>query len=433
MFLPLAEMSCPAQTTVALTSIDPVSPAAEQLPAAKETKSRTPSGKSPNKTALVLFRLFLALPGPMFLLFTGTQYSRRDQVAGWTGSFTKLYAGQILGILVWAASTAPLMISLLLAQINNTDDANKPKAHPVCASWSGCQVVIRFWTWPRSLELALWLVSFYGYFTLYFLEQLDLYVFGLFFGSLCAVTLLYTFTIVVPSIKKYQEEKYKSFVRSQAVRVGIITMIMACVATYALTAMLRVPIERKILSVFVELSLSGIACADQAAFVSAFEASAANASCPAVPHCGYATYEDLCQAVQYAPMVQALGGDIIDVNIFLGLSWFAISLVIFGTGRASADNGHEHLLSRHMLVAMVLFLVTLIMTLFSFMRLLIIVQRLSEPRPAAYFDRTDLMNEYELPLSCYGQCATILFYSRYVLYFLIALSLIHISEPTRPY
>ena len=440
-------MSCTAQTTVALTSIDPVSPAAEQLPAAKETKSRTPSGKSPNKTALVLFRLFLALPGPMFLLFTGTQYSRRDQVAGWTGSFTKLYAGQILGILVWAASTAPLMISLLLAQIHDTDDANKqkdlaqindtdhankPKAHPERFwTWPRSKDLAHIndankqkdhvWTWPRSLELALWLVSFYGYFTLYFLEQLDLYVFGLFFGSLCAVTLLYTFTIVVRSIKKYQE-KYKSFVRSQAVRVGIITMIMACVATYALTAMLRVPIERKILSVFVELSLSGIACADQAAFVSAFEASAANASCPAVPHCGYATYEDLCQAVQYAPMVQALGGDIIDVNIFLGLSWFAISLVIFGTGRASADNGYEHLLSRHMLVAMVLFLVTLIMTLYSFLRLLIIVQRLSVPRPAAYFDRTDLMNKYELPLTCYGECAFILFYSRYVLYFLIALA-----------
>jgi hypothetical protein len=141
-----------------------------------------------------------------------------------------------------------------------------------------------------------------------------------------------------------------------------------------------------------------------------------------VPHCAYATYEDLCQAVQYAPMVQILANDLIDVNIFLGLSWFAFSLVIFGTGRASADNGYEHLLSRHMLVAMALFLVTLILTLYSFVRLFIIVQRLSVPRPAAYFDRTDLMNKYELPLSCYGECATILFYSRYVLYFLIALA-----------
>jgi len=304
------------------------------------------------------------------------------------------------------------LLSLLLAQINDTDDANKPKAHPE-----------RFWTWPRSLELALYLVSIYGYFALYYVDQLNLYVFALFFGNFWAVVVFYSLTSILRSIKKYQKEKYKSFVRSQAVRVGIITMIMACVATYALTAMLRVPIEATEMDVFVELSLNGIACADQAAFLSAFEASAANASCPAVPHCGYATYEDLCQAVQYAPMVQALGGDVVDVNVFIFAIWFLISLFIFGTGRASADDGYEHLLSRHMLVAMGLTLVTLIMMLYSFVRLLIIVQRLSVPRPAAYFDRTDLMNKYELPLTCYGNCIPIFFYSRYVLYFLIVLAI----------
>ncbi|KOO21952.1 trafficking protein particle complex 8 [Chrysochromulina tobinii] len=68
-------------------------------------------------------------------------------------------------------------------------------------------------------------------------------------------------------------------------------------------------------------------------------------------------------------------------------------------------------------------LVTLIMMLYSFVRLLIIVQRLSVPRPAAYFDRTDLMNKYELPLTCYGNCIPIFFYSRYVLYFLIVLAI----------
>jgi hypothetical protein len=205
-----------------------------------------PSRKWPNKArrALVLFRLFLALPGPMFLLFAGTQYSRRDQVAGWTGSSTKLYAVQILGILVWTASTPPLMLSLLLAQIHDTDDANKQK-----------DLTKHVWTWPRLLELALYLVSIYGYFALFFREQLDLYMFVFFFGNFCAVIVFYTFTIVVRSIKIYQE-KYESFVRSQAVRVGIITMIMVCVATYALTAMLRVPIERSLLNVFVELSIT---------------------------------------------------------------------------------------------------------------------------------------------------------------------------------
>ena len=352
---PFRPYYCTTQTRVPAPSIMSWCPWSSYRPLA--------SGESPNNRralALSVFRLFLALPGPMFLLFAGTQYSRRDQVAGWTGSSTKLYAVQILGILVWTASTPPLMLSLLLAQIHDTDDANKQK-----------DLTKHVWTWPRLLELALYLVSIYGYFALFFREQLDLYMFVFFFGNFCAVIVFYTFTIVVRSIKIYQE-KYESFVRSQAVRVGIITMIMVCVATYALTAMLRVPIERSLLNVFVELSINGIACEDQAAFVSAFKASAANASCPAVPHCAYATYEDLCQAVQYAPMVQILANDLIDVNIFLGLSWFAFSLVIFGTGRASADNGYEHLLSRHMLVAMVLFLVTLILTLYSFMRLLIL-------------------------------------------------------------
>ena len=410
-----SEMSRRAQAPVlpsALTSIDPVPPATERMPAAKETKRRTPSGKWPDKTrqTFVLFRLFLALPAPMFLLFTGTQYSRRDQVAGWTGSFTELSAGQTLGILVWAASTPPLFLSLLLAQVNDSDDASKQNA-----------LTERVWTWPMSLEFALYLVSIYGYFAFYFREQLDFYVFGWFFGNIWAVVVFYSFTIVLRSIKKYQE-KYKSFVLSQAVRVGIITMIMACVATYALTAMQRVPIEATLLNVFVELSLNGIACEDQAAFVSAFEASAANASCPAVPNCGYVTYEDLCQAVQYAPMVQVLGSDVIDVNVFIFASWFLISLFIFGTGRASADDGYEHLLAPHILVAMVLGLASLILTLFSFMRLLIIVQRLSVPRPAAYFDRTDLMNKYELPLTCYGECAPFLLYGKFALYFLFVLA-----------
>eukprot|EP00900_Chrysochromulina_parva_P012971 jgi/Chrpa1/21675/Chrysochromulina_OHIO_Genome00011508-RA len=187
--------------------------------------------------------------------------------------------------------------------------------------------------------------------------------------------------------------------------------------------MLRVPIEGTLLNVFVELSLNGIACADQAAFVSAFEASAANASCPAVPNCGYATYEGLCQAVQYAPMVRAVKEDLIDVNLFIFFSWVTISILILGTGRARASDGYSHLLSRHMLVAMVLGLVSLMLTLFSFMRLLLIGLRLSAPRPAAYFDQTDLMKTYELPLFCYGECGAIRFWVKLVLYLLILFAL----------
>ena len=335
----------------------------------------------------------------MFLLFTGNQYSRRDKFAGWTGSFTELDAGLALSLQVGFASTAALGLSFLLAQIDMS---------VLC-------------TWPTAFEFALCFFTALAYILLYYRDRWE-YVFGWCIFSF--LVFLYVFLMGVRAVKRYQGRKYKSFVLSQAARVGINTMIQACVTTYALTAMLRVPIEGTLLNVFVELSLNGIACADQAAFVSAFEASAANASCPAVPNCGYATYEGLCQAVQYAPMVRAVKEDLIDVNLFILFSWVTISILILGTGRARAnDDGYSHLLSRHMLVAMVLGLVSLILTLFSFMRLLLIGLRLSAPRPAAYFDQTDLMKTYELPLFCYGECGAIRFWVKLVLYLLILFAL----------
>jgi hypothetical protein len=378
------------------------------MPAAKKTVIRSPSGKWPDKTrqAFALFRLFLALPMPMFLLFTGIQYSRRDQFAGWTGSFTELQAGLALCIEVWFSGTAVYVISLLSAQIDNTGEA----------------LTMRVWTWPRALEFALYLFPVYTYFFLYRDRWIE-YIYGMIIANFWLFVFLYFATKVVRAVKGYQGRKYKSFVLKQAARVGINTMIQACVTTFALSAMLRVPIKGNLLIVFDDLSRSGIACADQAAFLSAFEASAANASCPALPNCGYATYEDLCQAVQYAPMVRAIHEDLLEVNLFINVSWAVISILILGTGRARANDGYSHLLSRHMLVAMVIGLVSLIVTLFSFMRLLLIGLRLSAPRPAAYFDRTDLMNKYELPLSCYGECVDVKFYCSLLLYLLILLAL----------
>ena len=323
-------------TPAAPTSL---APATEPFPADKksdrdrgstvDSESGSPSGKWPNK-AFALFRLLLALPGPMFLLFTGTQYSRRDQFAGWTGAFTELGAGYTLGVQVLLASVPPSTLSLLLAQIDNTGD----------------DLTTSVWTWPRALEVALFLVSISAYLALYYIERLNLFAFGLFLAFVAIGAFLYFATLVLRDVKEYQKlENYKSFVRSQAARAGIITMIMVCVTTFALSAMLRVPIKATLLNVFVELSLNGIACADQAAFVSAFEASPANASCPALPNCGYATYEDLCQAVQYAPMVRALTDDTFDVNLFILASWLIISILILGTGRARANDGYSHLLS----------------------------------------------------------------------------------------
>jgi hypothetical protein len=76
-----AQGQAPVLVPSALTSIDPVPPATERMPAVKETKRRTPSGKWPDKIrqTFVLFRLFLALPAPMFLLFTGTHEVRENR------------------------------------------------------------------------------------------------------------------------------------------------------------------------------------------------------------------------------------------------------------------------------------------------------------------------------------------------------------------
>ena len=385
-----------------------------------KTVSRAPSGKWHSKTwqVFALFRFLMALPGPIFLLFTITQYSRRDSFSGWTGSFTEIEAGKTLAYQVWYASTPVYLLSLLLAKIDETTNAAKPEAHTANT---------RVWTRPRALEAASYLVCIWAYFLLYYRDHLglrpDTYAFIWVFANCWFAVMLYFVTIVVRAIKKHQGLKYKSFVLSQASRIGIQTMLIACVTTYALSAMLRVPITGPLLPVFDDLSRHGIACADQAAFLSAFEASAANASCPALPYCGYATYEDLCQAVQYAPMVKGLQDDLNDVHIFIFISWAIVPFSIFGTGRARADDGYSHLLSRHMLVAMVLGVVQLIATLFSFMRLIIVVIRLSVPRPAAYFDRTDVMTKYELPLTCYGECGSIKVWSKYVLYGLILFTL----------
>ena len=100
-------------------------------------------------------------------------------------------------------------------------------------------------------------------------------------------------------------------------------------------------------------------------------------------------------------MLRAVGIDVFKVLLFSCLAWLFISLLVFGTGRASPTNGYAHLLSRHMIVAMVLGLAQLVSALYSFVRLLLLVPLLRLPRPAAYFDRTDLMAR-ELPLYFYG-------------------------------
>eukprot|EP00900_Chrysochromulina_parva_P017456 jgi/Chrpa1/25711/Chrysochromulina_OHIO_Genome00027899-RA len=181
-------------------------------------------------------------------------------------------------------------LSILSAKIDDDDYADKKKAN-----------TMGIWTPLRAVEAASYLFSIWAYFMFYYRDhwgfRFDTYAFTFFFANGWFVFVIYLLTKVVRAIKTSKGLKFKSFVLSQISRIGIQTILMACLTTYTLSAMLRVPITAPLLPVFEKLSLRGITCADPAAFLSAFEASAANASCPALPYCGYDTYEDLCQAV----------------------------------------------------------------------------------------------------------------------------------------
>eukprot|EP00900_Chrysochromulina_parva_P018416 jgi/Chrpa1/26576/Chrysochromulina_OHIO_Genome00013222-RA len=244
-------------------------------------------------------------------------------------------------------------------------------------------------------------------------------------GTPIAVLVANMVTNIVRSIIDYQHDQkvpYHSFVNMQAFRLSIHTIFGVGVAAYGMSAMSRVVLTSNLQAHFDDLSLKGIVCTDRVAFWTAFEASAANATCPALPNCGYASFEDLCQAVQYAPMVRAVGVDVSKVLLFNMVAWILISLLVFGTGRATADKNYAQLLSRHVLVAMVLGFAQLVSAFYSFLRLLLLVPLLRLPRPAAYFDRPELMAR-ELPFFLYGSSTDFDFWLAIFVHVLIAIAL----------
>ena len=264
---------------------------------------------------------------------------------------------------------------------------------------------LRIWSWPKAFEAALFWGCLCGYAVLYLAADLiGALIFLAWFGAPVIALILYVTTQIVRSTIDHQDNQkaeYHTFVNLQAVRLGILTVFSICLTVYALSAMSRVIIPYDLVLPFSDLSLSGITCTDRDAFRTAFEASAANASCPVLPACGYESFESLCQAVQYAPMVHAVGVDLLKVLAFNWLAWMLGSLLVFGTGRASASNGYAQLLSKHMLFAIVLALGQLMSACYALMRLLLLVPMLRLPRPAAYFDEKGLITR-ELPLYCYG-------------------------------
>ena len=285
----------------------------------------------------------------------------------------------------------------------------------------------RIWSWPRAFEAFLYFGCIYGYAAIYESNATGwsgvLFIYLI--GTPIAVLVANMVTNIVRSIIDYQYDQkvpYHSFVTMQALRLSIHTIFGVGVAAYGMSAMSRVVLTSNLQAHFDDLSLNGIVCTDRGAFWTAFEASAANASCPALPNCGYASFEDLCQAVQYAPMVRAVGVDVSKVLLFNMVAWILISLLVFGTGRATADRNYAQLLSRHVLVAMVLGFAQLVSAFYSFLRLLLLVPLLRLPRPAAYFDRPELMAR-ELPFFLYGRATDFDFWLAIFVHVLIAIAL----------
>ena len=389
-------------------------------------------------------------------MFSAIQYKQVDTVtAGWglSASYTQIKTGRTFAVVVVLITIPLWMFSLLVAQmqkeLNKSDETPAPAPIAAAAPSPAPAVAVaaaptaqvakrkqtpiwkyflwdeRIWSWPKAFEAALFFGSSYAYSALYNTYNWPPYV-TLLLASLPVLALiLFTITRILRSIIDYQYDQklnYLSFVNLQASRLSILTIFGASLSIYALSAMSRVVIRYELLDPFAELSLNGIVCADRDAFWTAFEASAANASCPARPNCGYASFEDLCQAVQYSPMVQAVGVDVAKVLLFNFVSWLLVSVLVFGTGRASADKGYAQLLSRHMLVAMVLGFAQLVSAIYSFLRLLLLVPLLRLPRPAAYFDRPDLIVR-ELPFFLYGNSTEFDFWLAVFVHVLIAIAL----------
>ena len=371
---------------------------------------------------LKLARVLLALPNPAYLVFSAIQYGQVDTVtAGWglSASFTQLKTGRTFAVVVVLLAIPIWIFSLLVAQHQKN---GMPAQNNDRAIWTWpwpCSLLVAqhqkngmpakhndraIWTWPMAFETALFFGSSYAYSAIYNTYNWTPYVIILLASLPVLALVLFTITQILRSIVDYQYDQklnYLSFLYLQASRLGILTIFGACLSVYALSAMSRVVIRYELLDPFAELSLNGITCTDRDAFWSAFEASAANTSCAALPNCGYASFEKLCRAVQYAPMVGAVDVDLSKVLVFVIVAWLLISLLVFGTGRANPNDDYAHLLSPHMLVAMVLGLGQTMNTLYAFMRLLLIVPLLRLPRPAAYFDEKGVM-DLELPLYCHG-------------------------------
>ena len=331
-------------------------------------------------------RILLVAPGPAFAIFCliNSFQSEQQRPGGYTGRFVQTRTAHAMARGVWICTLMLIVLCLFVSQLHQS-------------------VGSRVWTTRTVIECGVFDVSVWistgainGKDEVFGIG----YIFGWIVSNSFFVVAALFFAKAVRSIKIYQERhhSYAKFVAGLTVLTLVNCLGCFVVLLCVLGAGTRTMVRYRDIDMFRELSGRGISCSHDA-FLEAFAASSANASCSGVPLCGYARWEDLCLAVQYSPLKEA---SINDAETILGFA--AIMLIVYvsfaGSGRARHS---AYLLSWHLTVAANIGGLLLLNCLFSTARLLITLPQLRQPRSAAYFETVDTMR-YELPFTCYGSC-----------------------------
>ena len=207
----------------------------------------------------------------------------------------RLDGGRFLGCtpvstaaLTWFISTPPILLSPSIASRKATRSTHLD-THEI-------------------VEHGTYLVSIWGYGYVVLDEALGFYLIVWAIGNLFFVVIWYGITQMVRSIKDYQDQRQRGFEAYVSKRIGTTfsyVAITGIIMLYTQGAFVRVPVGIAA-DKFERLALDGVSCSTHDDFMDALAVSGANASCTD-ELCGYATWEGLCLAVQYSPLVRAIG------------------------------------------------------------------------------------------------------------------------------
>ena len=328
--------------------------------------------------AITFLRLLLVTPAPAYTIWVGVVALNPMMHAQWYGASWELLSTFQFGMMVWMVSSpmACFSISLSLVGKSHTD---------------------RVWTPFTFLEtIFLFLLSLNIYFPMINSAGWG-YLFVFFTGNTFFILIWRAFTRIIKTTRRHWDTNYEGFTRDQAVWLVKLMAISAFFSLYALSGMLRMPLPRELAPNMIAASLDGVSCADREAFFLALDEPGANVS-----FLGYTSFDALCQAVQYAPMSDAVGNDAVGICMF-NFAAYLLRQYLIGTGRVRADDGYAGLRSPPLLMAIGVMILQALCAFVMMLRVIQIVPMLLAPRPASFFVTAEVMS-HERPSWCYGDC-----------------------------